>query len=293
MPKINSKWKFAVDKGGTFTDVIGLDPYGNYHTLKLLSNSQKYKDPSVEGIRKILGLKDKQPLSKEKIEATRFGTTATTNALLERKGGKVTLLITKGFSDLLEIGFQSRPEIFNLCIKKPATIYSSIIEVDERINQAGEIIKKINLQKLKESIKKITLSGPDAIAIVFMHAWKNPDHELACEKVLKNHAFSNIFLSHKTMNLIKIVNRGQSTLVVAYLSPIIGSYIKEIQSDTKGIPIEFIQSSGGLSNPDLFRGKEAILSGPAGGAIAVSKIVEEKKLKSAIGFDMGGTSTDV
>ena len=293
MTIVKLKWKFAVDRGGTFTDVIGLDPSGRFHKLKLLSSSPDYKDPTIEGIKRMLGLKQSQRLPGEKIEAIRLGTTVATNALLERKGGKVALLISKGFLDLLDIGCQSRPDIFSLCIKKPKTIYSMVIEVDERINQNGEILKNLDLQKLEEDIKKIKLAKVDAIAVVFMHSWKNPAHELFCEKILKQNSLKNIFLSHKTMNLIKIVNRGQSTVVDAYLHPVIENYINKIKTSVRSIPIEFIQSSGGLSASNSFKGKDAILSGPAGGVIAVSKIAGNNEIEGAIGFDMGGTSTDV
>ena len=291
--KSNSKWKFAVDKGGTFTDVIGLDPHGNYHTLKLLSNSPDYKDASIEGIGRMLNFKNKRPLPEDKIEAVRLGTTAATNALLERKGGRVALFITKGFSDLLKIGYQNRPDIFSLCIKKPASIYSSVFEVDERIDQKGKVIKTINLQKLEEDIETCKQLDADAIAVVLMHAWKNPDHEIICEQMFKKHGIANPFLSHKTMDLIKIVTRGQSTVVDAYLSPVIDSYVDEIKKESGEIPVEFIRSSGGISKPDSFKGKDAILSGPAGGVIAVENLVHEMGLKGAVGFDMGGTSTDV
>jgi 5-oxoprolinase (ATP-hydrolysing) len=287
------KWLFAVDRGGTFTDVVGLDPEGNFHTLKLLSRSPDYDDASIEGIRRIIGTRRGVPLPEDKIQAIRFGSTIATNALLERKGGRIALLVTKGFSDLLEIGYQSRPEIFSLCIRKPTPLYSEVIEVDERIGPGGEIVRKIDLTKLERDIEKLLRESIDSIAVVFMHSWKNPAHELLCESLLRRLGVSQIYLSHRTMNMIKIVTRGQSTVVDAYLSPVIESYINGIRDSVGDIRTEFIQSSGGLTAPDSFRGKDAILSGPAGGVIAVSSIVEELGLKGAIGFDMGGTSTDV
>ncbi|MBE9504824.1 MAG: hydantoinase B/oxoprolinase family protein [Proteobacteria bacterium] len=289
----NSKWKFAVDRGGTFTDVVGVDPEGNFHTEKLLSTSPEYSDASIEGIRRVLKLRDKVLLPADTIEEIRFGTTVATNALLERKGGKVALLTTKGFADLLEIGYQARPDIFDLAIKKPAHLYSEVIEVDERIDSGGTVIRPVETKDLEASLAGVKAKGIDTVAVVLMHAWKNPAHELMCEKILKNLGIKEVFLSHETMNLIKIVSRGQSTVVDAYLSPVIHQYLDGIKEFTGTIPIEFIQSSGGLSRPEHFRGKDAILSGPAGGVIGVAQVADELALKGVIGFDMGGTSTDV
>ena len=273
--------------------MVGLDPHGNYHTLKLLSNSPDYKDASIQGIRRMLSFKNKEFLPEDKIKTVRLGTTAATNALLERKGGRVALFITKGFSDLIKIGYQNRPDIFSLRIKKPASIYSSVFEVDERTDQKGRVIKTINIQKLEEDIETCKQLDVDTIAVVLMHAWKNPEHELICEKMFKKHSMAGPFLSHKTMDLIKIVTRGQSTVVDAYLGPVIDSYVDEIKKESGEIPVGFIRSSGGISKPDSFKGKDAILSGPAGGVIAVENLVNNMGLKGAIGFDMGGTSTDV
>lgn len=285
------KWRFAVDRGGTFTDVIGVDPAGTYHTVKLLSSSSAYGDACIEGIRRVLGIAS-GPLQAEKISSIRFGTTAATNALLERKGGRVALFISRGFADLLDIGYQSRPDIFSLCPVKPAHLYSSVFEVDERIGPDGSVEEGLDPERLIDDIAKIR-DMVDAVAVVLMHSWKNPVHELLCEEVLKSHGVDNVFLSHKTVNLIKIVTRGQSTMVDAYLSPVMAKYMEEIRGDTAGIPIEFIKSSGGLAPPESFTGKEAVFSGPAGGVIAVGRVAVEAGLRGAIGFDMGGTSTDV
>ena len=287
------KWKFAIDRGGTFTDIVTVDPAGNFHTGKLLSNSSLYKDASIEGVKRLLGLSQKDPLPQDSIEGIRFGTTVATNALLERKGGRVGLLVTKGFSDLLAIGYQNRPDIFNLCIKKPPPLYSFVAEVDERIDSKGTIIRGIDRNTLKEDIEMFRTHEMDAIAVVFMHSWINPGHELCCREILRELGFSNIFLSHETMNQVKIVSRGQSTVVDAYLSTVLAQYLEEIQKHTGVVPIEFMQSSGALSSAEAFAGKNALLSGPAGGVIAIAHIVEENRLGSAIGFDMGGTSTDI
>lgn len=288
-----SKWKFAVDKGGTFTDIVGLNPEGFYHIIKLLSSSSSYKDASIEGIRRILRLEADEPLPGDRIERVRFGTTVATNALLERKGCKTALLITEGFSDLLEIGYQNRPDIFSLCIKKLSPLYSVVIEVNERIDCRGRIVKDFDSHNFLKDIEKLLNSGVNAIAVVFMHSWINPDHEILCEEILRRRGFSNILLSHRTVNLIKIVSRGQSTLVDAYLSAVIEQYLNTIKGASGNIPLEFMQSSGTLSPAGSFKGRNAVLSGPAGGLLAAASIAKEKAFKGVIGFDMGGTSTDV
>lgn len=286
------KWKFAVDRGGTFTDVIGIDPNGIFHSLKLLSDSPGYKDASIEGIRRILGLKPENPLPEEIIKGIRFGTTVATNALLERKGCRVALLVTKGFSDLLQIGYQNRPDIFSLCIDKPSPLYSAVIEVGERLDSNGNVEKEVDKYRLRDDIMKLRDQGCDAIAVVLMHSWINPSHELLCNDLLKENGFKNIFLSHRAVNLIKIVSRGQSTLVDAYLSKALAEYINGIANCAGRIPVEHMQSDGRLSQPLSFTGKNAILSGPAGGVIAVAGIADKIGC-GVLGFDMGGTSTDV
>lgn len=290
----HNKWKFAVDTGGTFTDIIGIDPASRYHTLKILSDSPDYEDACIEGIRRILNAGKNQPLPEDKIESIRFGTTVATNALLERKGGKVALFVTAGFSDLLEIGYQARPDIFKICIKKPSQLYSSVYEVEERINSRGTVIKKLDIQKLIHDIEKLKTENVDAISVVLMHSWKNPEHELLCNELFVGHGiFANIVLSHKTINAIKIVSRGQSTVIDAYLSPVIDRYLERIRRWTGNIPLEFIQSSGRLVTLESFKGKNSLFSGPAGGVVAIGRISEDMGIGGAIGFDMGGTSTDV
>ncbi|MCX7913060.1 MAG: hydantoinase B/oxoprolinase family protein [Thermodesulfovibrionales bacterium] len=287
------KWRFAVDRGGTFTDIIGLSPEGELQYLKLLSNSPEYRDASIEGIRKILGISDGSPLPQDMIEGVRFGTTIATNALLERKGNKVLLIITKGLSGIIDIGYQNRTDLFKLCVKKPPPLYSALLEVDERIDSKGQILRDLDRGDLEQKLTNLNRSRIDSVAVVLMHSWINPIHELICEEVLLKEGFTNIFLSHRTMNSIKIVSRGQSTIVDAYLSIIIRNYIEEIKSQIGDIPFEFIESSGNLSHPQSFKGKNALYSGPAGGVIATAQIADELNLKGVIGFDMGGTSTDV
>jgi 5-oxoprolinase (ATP-hydrolysing) len=288
-----NKWKIAVDRGGTFTDVIGLDPDGVFHCLKLLSSSSDYEDASIEGIRRMIGIGPDDSLSAGIIQGLRFGTTVATNALLERKGCSTALLITKGFADLLEIGFQNRPEIFSLCIKKSPPLYSTVVEVDERVGSRGTVVKGLDEKGLSAQLELLKASGVDSVAVVLMHSWINPIHELRSGDILKEQGFSNIFLSHRTVNLIKMVSRGQSTLVDAYLSTVLAQYLETIKSEAGPVHLEFMQSSGSLTLPEEFNGKNAILSGPAGGVAAVARIADEMKVGGVVGFDMGGTSTDV
>lgn len=293
MTEKHSKWKFAIDGGGTFTDIVAVDPEGKYHALKLLSNSSLYRNASLEGIRRLIGLNTGDPLPEDKISGIRFGTTIATNALLEKKGGKVGLVITKGFSDLLAIGYQNRPDIFKLCIEKQPPLYSYIAEIVERIDSRGMVIKSIDEESFIEGIRMFRTHKTDAIAVVCMHSWINPAHEKRCREILREQGISHIYLSHETMNQVKIVRRGLSTVVDAYLSVVLARYLEEIQKETGSIPVEFMQSSGTLTPPGSFQGKNALVSGPAGGVIAVTEISEENDIRSAIGFDMGGTSTDV
>ncbi|MDX9701821.1 MAG: hydantoinase B/oxoprolinase family protein [Candidatus Auribacterota bacterium] len=287
------KWLFAVDRGGTFTDVVGLDEAGQFHALKLLSESPRYADASMEGIRRMLDLPLDCPLPEDRIGAIRFATTVATNALLERKGGRVALLITQGFADLLAIGYQNRPEIFALHIEKSPPLYDEVFEIDERIDANGKVVKPVDIEHLSSVISRLRAKRFKTIAVVCMHAWKNPAHEKIIEALLKDAGFSDIFTSHSCMNLIKIISRGQTTMVNAYLSTVMARYMINIQRQTKSIPVSFMTSGGSLCAPDCFTGKDALFSGPAGGCVAVCKIATDMNLAGAIGFDMGGTSTDV
>jgi 5-oxoprolinase (ATP-hydrolysing) len=293
MPDRTLKWRFAVDRGGTFTDIIGMSPSGDFHTLKLLSRSAAYDDASIEGIKRILGLKTHDALPEDVIEGIRFGTTVATNALLERKGGETALLMTKGLRDLLDIGYQNRPDIFKLCIRKAAPLYGRVIEVDERIDHRGRVIRKIDETALEQAVKTLKESGTESIAVVLMHSWVNPGHEKVCEKLLRKDGFEDIFLSHQSVNLVKIISRGQSTLVDAYLSTVLAHYLNTIQKEAGKIPVWFMQSDGMLAGADKISGKNSVLSGPAGGVVAVAGIARDRNIKGVIGFDMGGTSTDV
>ncbi len=286
------KWRFAVDRGGTFTDVVGLDPDGRYHSLKLLSSSPQYRDASIEGIKRVLGYEG-SPLPSDRIDGIRFGTTVATNALLERKGGTVLLVTTEGFADLLEIGYQDRPDIFSLCIEKKTRLYSRVLEVKERIASDGTVLTPLDTSLFEEQLRRYRNDDIDSVAVVLMHSWINPSHELLCEEALRKSGFEKIYLSHRSMNTIKVVTRGQSTVVDAYLGPVLQMYLDGILKDVGDIPVEFIISSGGLKRTEQLTGKEMLLSGPAGGTVASAYVCRAMGKTGVIGFDMGGTSTDV
>ncbi|HJM81233.1 MAG TPA: hydantoinase/oxoprolinase family protein, partial [Candidatus Poseidoniia archaeon] len=287
------QWFFAVDRGGTFTDIIGIDPSNKIHTSKILSDSSAYSDPVVAGVRQILNLQpdDKMPI--DRVERIRVGTTVATNALLERKGSKTALLITSGFADLLEIGNQARPELFDLCIIKPDQLYYSVSEIPERLDAEGNIVRELDEERVEKVLEDLYDSGIRSLAIVLMHSWKNPMHEERCYDLAKDVGFENITISSRIMPLIKIVDRGQTTVVDSYLFPILNQYISSLQSELGDIPIEFMQSSGGLTDSLSLTGKDSIMSGPAGGVIGSAAVGNANNLDCIIGFDMGGTSTDV
>ena len=284
---------FAADRGGTFTDVIGVDPEGKTHSRKLLSLSQEYADPAIEGIRRMMKISAESPIPEHKVSRIRMGTTVATNALLERKGVPIALLITKGFGDLLEIGNQARPDLFALAIIKPEQLYSNVIEVDERLDHEGSVVKSLDESALRKELEKIMKSGISSLAIVLMHSWKNGIHESRVSDIAFEMGFNQISVSHKIMPLIKIVGRGQTTVVDAYLSPVLFEYIQSVKEKTGNIPLEFMQSSGGMTDAQNFRGKDAIMSGPAGGVIGAAAVAKLIGISETIGFDMGGTSTDV
>ncbi len=287
------RWRFAVDRGGTFTDVIGVDPNGRFHTLKLLSRSPLYRDPAIEGIRRVLKIKEHTPLSSDMIESIRLGTTVATNALLERKGGRVLLITTRGFRDMLEIGYQSRDDIFDLCIKKPEILYAGVVEVEERIDSSGNIVVPLQVESLLARLKSIDPDDYDTVAVVLLHSWRNPAHEEMVARILKEHGVNDVLISSAVSRQIKIITRGNATVVDAYLAPVIERYLRELRQEIGDVQIEFFISSGGLVSPELFKGRDALLSGPAGGVMAVVDISKNMGLRGAIGFDMGGTSTDV
>lgn len=366
---VDKKWDFWIDRGGTFTDVIGRDPQGGLHPRKFLSeNPEAYPDAAIAGIRELLGLKSGTAIPPGLVGDVKMGTTVATNALLERKGDRVLLLITKGFRDALKIAYQARPDIFAKEIILPEQLYERVIEIDERVRANGEVERLLDIAACRPAIEQAKADGIDAAAIVFMHAWKYPDHEKAVAKVCRKIGFSQVSVSHEVSPLIKLVGRGDTTVVDAYLSPILSRYVQRVAGELGATPISplvggeersakgrgkandlafsatnarshsegqsakrpggvlsegtanalspdptppggfaatlpsrgrenprlmFMMSSGGLTAADMFQGKDALLSGPAGGVVGMVETAKLAGFEKVIGFDMGGTSTDV
>ena len=290
---MGSGWTFAIDRGGTFTDVIARSPDGEIVVEKLLSeNPGQYEDAALEAIRRVL-----DRAGGGDVDSVRMGTTVATNALLERKGGRVALAITRGFSDALRIGYQARPEIFARHIVLPEQPYELAVEIEERIGADGEVVRALDEAQAREALQAVRDAGIDALAIVFVHGWRFTDHEERLAKIARELGFTQISVSHEVAALIKLVGRGDTTLVDAYLSPVLRRYVDRVDA---GLPTEtrlqFMQSNGGLADAQAFRGKDAILSGPAGGVVgmvAASAPHFGDEPARLIGFDMGGTSTDV
>jgi 5-oxoprolinase (ATP-hydrolysing) len=291
-------WDFWIDRGGTFTDVIGRDPAGNLHQKKMLSeNPRAYRDAAVQGIRELIGLKPGEKFPHGVVHEVRMGTTVATNALLERKGEPTVLVTTKGFRDALELGYQARPDIFAKEIVKPELLYADVIEIDERVLTDGTVEKPLDEAAAKAALKTLKDKGVQAIAIVFMHAYRYPAHEKRVAEIARGMGFPQVSVSHEVSPLIKLVGRGDTTIVDAYLSPILRRYVnqvaEELDLENSGARLMFMMSSGGLTAADLFQGKDAILSGPAGGVVALAETGRSAGFSHVIGFDMGGTSTDV
>ncbi|HEY1148966.1 MAG TPA: hydantoinase B/oxoprolinase family protein [Pseudoduganella sp.] len=294
IPTNQLRWQFWVDRGGTFTDIVARRPDGKLVTHKLLSESpERYSDAVTQGMRDLLGLKSGEPLPADQIEVIKMGTTVATNALLERKGARTALAITRGFADQLRIGYQDRPDIFAMRINLPDLIYEEVIEVDERIGAHGEVLQAPDEALLRRQFRALREKGIDAIAIALMHAYRYPRHEQRLRALAEDAGFTQISVSHLVSPLMKIVGRGDTTVVDAYLSPVLRDYVSRVSRDTGGVRIMFMQSSGGLTDAGRFQGKDAILSGPAGGIVGAVKSCEALGLRQVIGFDMGGTSTDV
>jgi 5-oxoprolinase (ATP-hydrolysing) len=303
---MREKWDFWIDRGGTFTDVIGRRPDGELVTHKLLSeNPDSYADAAVAGIRRLLGLAPAAPLPADKIGAVKMGTTIATNALLERKGDRTVLLITKGFGDALRIGYQARPKIFARHIVKPDMLYERVIEVDERVRADGTVERAPDLDVVRGELQRALADGIQAVAVVFMHAYRYADHERQVAALARELGFAQVSASHEVSPLIKLVGRGDTTVVDAYLSPILRRYVAQVAGELSARSggstananaeprLMFMMSSGGLTAAELFRGKDAILSGPAGGVVGMAATGREAGFRELIGFDMGGTSTDV
>lgn len=288
-------WDFWIDRGGTFTDIVGRAPDGSLHPHKLLSeNPEAYKDAAIQGIKEILGLKSHDKIPSDKVAHVKMGTTVATNALLERKGERTALLITKGFRDMLEIGYQARSDIFAKEIVKPELLYEKVIEVDERVLADGTVEAAPDMEALKPQLEALKKDGIDSIAITFIHAWKYPDHEKTVSEAVRASGFSQVSVSHEVSPLVKLIGRGDTTVVDAYLSPILRRYVEQVSSELgEGPKLSFMMSSGGLTDASLFQGKDAILSGPAGGVVGAVETSKLAGFEKMIGFDMGGTSTDV
>jgi 5-oxoprolinase (ATP-hydrolysing) len=345
-PQRLRSWDFWIDRGGTFTDVVGRRPDGTLVAHKLLSeNPEAYRDAAVQGIRDLLGLARGEPIPAGRVGAVKMGTTVATNALLERKGDRTLLLTTKGFRDALRIGYQARPKIFAKHIIKPEMLFEQVFEVDERVLADGAIERELDLGPVRTELERAMADGIKAIAIVFMHAYRYPEHEQKVAKLARDMGFPQVSVSHEVSPLIKLVGRGDTTVVDAYLSPILRRYVAVVAEDlvagsdgatasppplagegqgggttrsalaaspsptlprkrgrehaaasstaSNDIRLMFMMSSGGLTAAELFQGKDAILSGPAGGVVGMAETGREAGLKNLIGFDMGGTSTDV
>ena len=287
-------WQFWIDRGGTFTDVVARTPEGRLVTRKLLSeNPEVYADAAVHGIRDVLGLAPGEPVPREAIEVVKMGTTVATNALLERKGEPTLLVITAGFGDALRIGYQARPEIFARQIVLPQMLYARVEEVTERVAADGAVLRPLDLADLQPRLERALADGLRAVAIVCMHGYRYPAHERRIAALARQVGFAQVSTSHETSPLIKLVGRGDTTTVDAYLSPILRRYVDRVAAALGGVRLQFMQSNGGLTDAALFQGKDAILSGPAGGIVGAREIALRAGYQRIITFDMGGTSTDV
>lgn len=287
-------WEFWIDRGGTFTDVVARAPDGALQILKLLSeNPEHYSDAAVEGVRMAMGLAEGTPIPAATIDAVKMGTTVATNALLERKGEPTLLAITAGFADALRIGYQNRPRLFDREIVLPSMLYADVVEIDERVRADGTTERVPDRARVSEQLGRARAAGIDAIAIALIHGWRWPEHERIVAEVARELGFAQISVSHRVSPLAKLVGRGDTTVVDAYLSPVLRRYVDRVAAALGEVPLRFMQSSGGLIDAAAFRGKDAILSGPAGGIVGAVATSAEAGFDAIIGFDMGGTSTDV
>jgi len=310
----SARWQFWIDRGGTFTDIVGRAPPGalpgssgssvssgspgshgsTLVTLKLLSdNPEQYADAAVEGIRRLLGLQPGEPITPERVECVKMGTTVATNALLERKGDRTLLVTTRGFADALRIAYQARPRLFERRIVLPELLYERVVEAAERVGAHGEMLQPLQEGPLRAQLQDAFDAGIRSVAIVFMHGWRFTAHEQAAARIAREVGFTQVSASHEVSPLMKLVSRGDTTVVDAYLSPILRRYVDRVAAEMPGVPLFFMQSSGGLTEAHRFQGKDAILSGPAGGIVGMVRTAQAAGHDRVIGFDMGGTSTDV
>ena len=287
-------WQFWIDRGGTFTDVVARRPDGGLVTHKLLSeNPEHYKDAAVQGIRDLLGLAPGDAIPAGEIDAVKMGTTVATNALLERRGDRTLLATTSGFRDQLRIGYQTRPRLFDRRIVLPEMLYETVVEIDERVLADGTIETPLDLAAARPLLQAAYDDGIRAIAVVFMHGYRYPSHELALAELAREIGFTQISTSYETSPLMKFVSRGDTTVVDAYLSPLLRRYVDQVAAELGDVRLMFMQSNGGLTDAHLFQGKDAILSGPAGGIVGAVETAGQAGFERIISFDMGGTSTDV
>ncbi len=294
MSSLGPRWQFWIDRGGTFTDIVARRPDGSLVTTKLLSeNPEQYPDAAIEGIRRLLGLERGELIRPEQVECVKMGTTVATNALLERKGDRTLLVTTRGFRDALRIAYQNRPRLFDRRIVLPDVLYERVIEAGERIGAHGDVLCPLDEAALRRDLQSAFDAGIRACAIVFMHGYRYTAHEASAARVAREIGFRQVSTSHETSALMKFVSRGDTTVVDAYLSPILRRYVDQVAGQMPGVKLLFMQSSGGLTDAHRFQGKDAILSGPAGGIVGMVRTALAAGHDRVIGFDMGGTSTDV
>jgi 5-oxoprolinase (ATP-hydrolysing) len=291
---MTGRWEFWIDRGGTFTDVVGRDPGGHLVSRKLLSyDPGRYPDAAVAGIRLLLGLGPRDPVPADRVAGVKMGTTVATNALLERRGEPTVLVITEGFRDALRIAYQNRPRLFDRRILLPEAVYDRVIEVPERTDARGDTVRPLDRAAVAERLRAVADDGIRSAAVVLMHGYRHPGHEKAVAAEAREAGFTQVSCSHEVSPLIKLVPRGDTTVVDAYLSPILRRYVEEVAAELAGIRLMFMQSNGGLREAAHFRGKDAVLSGPAGGVVGMVRTSGQAGHDRVIGFDMGGTSTDV
>jgi 5-oxoprolinase (ATP-hydrolysing) len=290
---VSGLWDFWIDRGGTFTDIVARRPDGSLVAHKLLSESSAYRDAAVAGIRELLGVPPGEPVPADRIGTVRLGTTVATNALLERKGERCVLVVTEGFGDALRIGYQSRPRIFDRHIVLPGQLYERVIEAPERVGAHGELIRPLDEAHVERELRAAYADGFRAAAVLCMHGYRYPAHETRIGQIAREIGFTQVSESHRTSPLMRLVSRGDTTVVDAYLSPVLRRYVGEVAAELSGVRLLFMQSNGGLTDAGSFRGKDSILSGPAGGIVGMARTAAAAGFDRVIGFDMGGTSTDV
>ena len=289
------QWRFWIDRGGTFTDIVARTPDGSLKTHKLLSdNPRQSLDAPVQGIREVLNLAPGDPIPSRAIAEVRMGTTVATNALLERKGERVALAVTRGFRHALTIGNQARPRLFDLEIRRPELLYSQVVEIEERVDAQGRVVQPLNHGRTRATLQAVHDAGIHTLAVVLLHGYRAPAHEQACGAIAADIGFRHVSLSHRVSPLIKLVERGETTVVDAYLSPLLRRYVDHLAAELGDVPLLFMQSNGGLTAARQFQGKDAVLSGPAAGVVGAVAVTKAAGLgPPMISFDMGGTSTDV